>query len=114
MSAGRSSAASDTITQLEAARHLALSDAAYYPQIVPGVLPIIGPTATLELRRWGADFLAETFAIPIFATEQKERLVSVVLQMLKDYLETPAEDASVIKSTVQAVTSIYPLAFRYT
>lgn len=106
--------ANETITQLESARKLALGDAAYYPQIVPGVLPIIGANAQLELRRWGADFLAETFAAPGLVLEEKQRLSSVILQTLKDFLEIPGEDAAVIRSVVQVATSIYPFVFKYT
>lgn len=105
---------SETITQLESARKLALGDAAYYPQIVPGVLPIIGATAQLELRRWGADFLAETFAAPGLVSEEKQRLSLIILKTLKDFLEIPREDAAVITSVVQVATSIYPFVFRYT
>lgn len=106
--------ANDTIAQLESARKLALGDAAYYPQIVPGVLPIIGANAQLELRRWGADFLAETFAAPGLVPEEKQRLSLVILQTLKDFLEIPGEDAAVIRSVVQVATSIYPFVFKYT
>lgn len=108
------SSAAETIAQLEAARGLALGDGAFYPQIVPGVLPIIGPSAPVELRRWGTEFLAETLATASLSGEQKQALISVVLGKLKDYLEIPSEDATVLKSAVQAVTSIYPLVFRYT
>ncbi|TKA51253.1 hypothetical protein B0A49_11621 [Cryomyces minteri] len=111
---GAGSSANDTITQLNAARNLALGDAAYYPQIVPGVVPIIGANASLDLRRWGADFLAETFASPTLAGEEKQKLSLVVLQTLKDFLENPSEDTGVVKSVVQAAASIYPLVVRHT
>ena len=50
-----------TIQQLAAARSLALGDGRYYSSIIPGVLPIIGYSAaqSVEIQRWGADFLAE-------------------------------------------------------
>ncbi|KAI5309496.1 hypothetical protein KEM55_003118, partial [Ascosphaera atra] len=50
----------DQLAQLDTARNVVLGDAALYPQIVQGVLPIIGANAHLQLRRWGAEFLAET------------------------------------------------------
>ncbi|OCK96924.1 uncharacterized protein K441DRAFT_656220 [Cenococcum geophilum 1.58] len=108
------SIASETLSQLESARALALSDAAYYNQIVPGVLPIIGAgaNATLELRRWGADFLAETFASPTLGSEDKQRLSLQVLETLRENLET-VDDTGVVKSVVQAAASIYPLVFRH-
>ncbi len=103
----------DQLAQLDAARNLVLGDAAFYPQIVQGILPIIGAKARLELRRWGADFLAETFASPALASQQKERLSLLVLQTLQELLENPGEDAGVVKSVVQAAASIYPLVFRH-
>ena len=103
----------DQLTQLEAARQLVLADAVLYPQIVQGILPIVGATALLELRRWGADFLAETFASPTIAVQQKQTLGLVVLQTLRDLLEKPEEDVGVIKSVVQTAASVYGLVFRY-
>lgn len=103
----------DAVGQLEKARLLALSDPAFYAQIVPGVLPITGPTATLELRRWGADFLAETFACPTLPAAQKQQLSLLVLQTLKDFLDISGEDTAVIRSVVQCATSVYPLVFKH-
>lgn len=90
-----------------------LSDAALYPQVIQGILPIIGPQARLELRRWGAEFLAETFASPVFPSPQKESLVETVLPTLRDLLDDPAQDPAVVKSVVQTAASIYPLVFRH-
>lgn len=103
----------DQLAQLEAARQIVLADAGLYPQIVQGILPIVGANARLELRRWGAEFLAETFASPTFALYQKENAAVGVLQILKDLLEKPGEDAAVVKSVVQTAASIYSLVFRY-
>ena len=103
----------DQLAQLEAARQIVLADAGLYPQIVQGILPIVGVNARLELRRWGAEFLAETFASPAFAPYQKESSAVGVLQILKDLLEKPGEDAAVVKSVVQTAASIYSLVFRY-
>jgi symplekin len=105
-------APAEMIPQLEAARKLVLGDAHFYPQIVPGILPIIGPGAPLEVRRWGAEFLAETFASPILGNAQKDELSSVVLPNLRGLLEIPGEDAAVVKSVVQTVASVYSLIFR--
>ena len=104
---------SQQIQQLDDARKLVLSDVNYYPRIIQGILPIIGPTARVEFRRWGADFLAETFATPIVPAHQKETLSLVVLETLKAMIENPQEDAGVVKSVVQAAASIYPLVFRW-
>ena len=103
----------DQITQLNAARQIVLGDAKLYPQIVEGILPIIGANARLELRRWGAEFLAETFASPSIPSPTKEAMAVRVLQILKDLLEMPGEDVEVVKSVVQAAASVYGLVFRY-
>lgn len=103
----------DQLTQLEAARQLVLADSALYPQIVQGILPIVGASARLELRRWGAEFLAETFASPALGSAQKENLGVIVLQTLKELLEIPGEETTVVKSVVQAAASIYGFVFRY-
>ncbi|ORY08196.1 hypothetical protein BCR34DRAFT_13667 [Clohesyomyces aquaticus] len=100
--------------QLESARSLALGDGRYYPTIIPGVLPIIGPNAnaSLDTRRWGADFLAETFASPTWPSDAKEPSCLTVLPTLRAYLDD--NDTGVIKSAVQAAASIYPLVYRHT
>lgn len=103
----------DQLAQLEAARQIVLGDAGLYPQIVTGILPIVGANARLELRRWGADFMAETFASPAFALAPKEHSAVGVLGILKDLLEIPGEDAEVVKNVVQTAASIYSLVFRY-
>lgn len=103
----------DQIAQLNAARSLVLGDAAFYPQIVNGILPLIGANSRLELRRWGSDFLAETFASPALPTAQKEQLAANVLQTIRDILEVPESDVAVLKSVVQTAASLYPLIFRH-
>ena len=108
-----SSSVADQITKLEAARQLVLSDSTHYSAIFPGILPIIGPGSHVEIRRWGAEFLAEAFASPALSSQGKESLSIHVLQTLKELLETPNEDASVVKNVVQAAASIYGLVFRY-
>ena len=100
-------------TQLNAARQIVLGDALLYPQIVERILPIIGAKARLELRRWGAEFLAETFASPALSPQMKENMAVLVLQTLKDLLEVPGEDIEVVKAAIQAAASIYGLVFRY-
>lgn len=105
--------ATDQLTQLEAARQLVLADSVLYPQIVQGILPIVGPNARIELRRWGAEFLAESFASPALAPAQKESLSVIVLPILKELLEIEGEDVTVVKSVVQTAASIYGFVFRY-
>ncbi|KAA8642233.1 hypothetical protein EYZ11_008559 [Aspergillus tanneri] len=103
----------DQIAQLNAARNLVLGDAAFYNQIVNGVLPIIGARARLELRRWGSEFLAETFASPALPAAQKEQLGTDVLQTIRDILLLPEGDKLVLTNIVQTAASLYPLVFRH-
>lgn len=103
----------EQIKQLDDARKLVLGDANYYRDIIQGILPIIGRDARVELRRWGADFLAETFASPTLPAQQKEPLSLVVLETLKAMIENPLEDTAVVKSIVQTAASIYPLVVRW-
>lgn len=107
-----------TITQLNSARDIILKDSALYPQVVPGVLPVITASHPVELRRWGAGFLAETFASPVLDAREKQKLALGALDTLKGYLarddeRSEEEDEGVVKSAVQAVSSIYSLIFKY-
>ena len=103
----------DQIAKLEAARHLVLSEATHYAAIIPGILPIIGAHSHLEIRRWGAEFLAEAFASPALSTQAKEGLGVQVLQTIKELLELADKDTGVLKSVIQAAASIYGLILRY-
>ncbi|KAM0718497.1 hypothetical protein Q7P37_005567 [Cladosporium fusiforme] len=114
-------APADTIRQLNSARDIVLRDATIYPQVVPGVLPVIGISTPVEQRRWGADFLAETFASPVVNADDKQRMCvgSGMLDTLKGYLHRKEElgedeDPAVVKSAVQCAASVYPLVFRHT
>ncbi|KAL5381497.1 hypothetical protein DPSP01_007208 [Paraphaeosphaeria sporulosa] len=102
-------------THLEHARSLALTDSKYYPSLMPGVLPLIGPNsnASLEVQRFGADFLAEMFASPMWSAEAKQPIALLVLDTLKYYLDE-VHDRGVIKGAVQAAASVYPLVYRHT
>ena len=102
------------IPQLESARQLVLQDAQIYNQILPGILPIVGPTATLDVRRWGAEFFAEAFASPAMTTDQKEELGSQALPALRSMLEANGEDVAVLKSVVQSAASLYTPIFKRT
>ena len=101
------------LEQLDAARKLALGDVAFYPQITTGILQILGAHARLELRRWGADFLAEAFSSPVFPAAQKEQLAPGVLQTIQETLLLPETDPAVLQSLVQTAASLYPLVFRH-
>lgn len=103
----------DQIKQLDNARKLVLGDVSYYGQVVQGVLPIIGPSAHVKLRRWGSDFLAEVFSSPALPSSQKETLSLLVLETLKSLIEDPKEDSFVVTSAIQTCASVYPLAFKW-
>lgn len=103
----------DQIRQLNDARKLVLEDVKYYPNVVRGLLPIIGPTAPVELRRWGADFLAEAFATPALPNSEKETMQPYVLATLESLAQNDNEDPYVLRSVIQTAASIYPLALRW-
>ena len=103
----------EQLAQLNAARQLVLADAVLYPQIIQGVLPIVGVNASIEIRRWGADFLAETFASLAVTSQQKQSLSIVVLQTLRELLELPGQDIEVLKNVVQAAAGVYGHVFRH-
>lgn len=102
----------EMLGQLEQARKLALSDSAVYGQIVPRILPITGTAASVEVRRWGAEFIAEAFASPSLPSAQKEALTTDVMPIMRNMIETQAEDVTVVKNVIQAAASLYPLVFR--
>ncbi|KAH7023149.1 hypothetical protein EDB80DRAFT_558563 [Ilyonectria destructans] len=104
---------SDQIRQLDDARKLVLGDVKYYPSVVKGILPIIGPSAPLELRRWGAEFLAEAFATPALPNGEKETMQPYVLTTLESMIANDREDPQVLRSVIQTAASIYPLAMRW-
>ncbi|KAJ5744037.1 hypothetical protein N7533_008907 [Penicillium manginii] len=101
------------LNQLNAARNLVLGDAALYPQIVNGILPIVGANSRVELRRWGAEFMAETFSSPVLSVSLKEQLAPNVLQTIQDTLALPETDIAVLQALVQTAASLYPLVFRH-
>ncbi|KAH8202661.1 hypothetical protein TruAng_003147 [Truncatella angustata] len=103
----------DQIRQLSDARKLVLGDVSYYGQVIQATLPIFGPSAHVELRRWGADFMAEAFATPAVPLSQKETLSLLILDTLKDLVEDPNQDLLVLRSVVQTSASVYPLAMRW-
>lgn len=101
------------LANLALARRLVLGEPAHYPTIIPSLLPVINGSAHVELRRWGADFLAETFASPLIAPGTKETMAVTVLGLLKELIEDEAQDPHVVKSVVQVAASIYPAVIRW-
>lgn len=103
----------EQIRQLDDARKLVLANVGHYPMIVQGILPILSPSSLPPLRRWAADFLAEAFAAPAMPSREKESLSLFVLESIKGVLENANEDPLVLRSIIQAASSIYPLAMRW-
>lgn len=104
---------SDMLPKLEQVRQACLADSSQYVQVVPGIVPILQGAQAVDVRRWGADFIAEAFATPALQGHQKEQLISdTVMSLLRGMLENPNEDTAVVKSAVQASASIYPYVFR--
>jgi len=98
------------LQQLGEARTLVLKDPGYWPQVLQGTLPIItGPI--VEVRRWGADFLAETFSTPLVDARAKQELALACLDtLLRLANET---ETGILKSVAQCSASVYPIIFRH-
>ncbi|KAL5612343.1 hypothetical protein BROUX41_000125 [Berkeleyomyces rouxiae] len=110
-----SASVEEQIRQLNDARKLVLADVKFYPDVVKGILPILQPNTLVELRRWGADFLAEAFATPALSIKEKETMqVSGVIDTLETVLHNPNEDLHVLRSIILACASIYPVTLRWT
>ncbi|CUS08643.1 unnamed protein product [Tuber aestivum] len=104
------SSVEDQLQQLGNARALVLTDPVYWPQVLHGILPIVsGPV--VELRRWGADFLAETFSTPVVEAGEKLNLAVACLDTMVRLMDE--REAGILKSVVQCSASVYPLIFRH-
>ncbi|EWC45969.1 hypothetical protein DRE_04762 [Drechslerella stenobrocha 248] len=105
-------AVKDKIAQLNQARSLVLQDSQFYPDILKGILPVIvAPSSVIELRRWGSEFLAETFSSPLLAAQKKQELALTCLGPLITLLGEL--ETGILKNVIQCSSSIYPLIFRY-
>ncbi|KAI5817140.1 hypothetical protein BZA77DRAFT_43080 [Pyronema omphalodes] len=97
------------IAQLSSVRDLVLKDPSYWPQVVETVLSVI--TGKIELRRWGADFLAETFSTPVVDPRAKGELALKCLDTI--LLLVQEKETNILKSIVQCAASIYPMVFKH-
>lgn len=98
------------LQQLGEARNLVLKDPAYWAQVLHGILPLInGPIK--DVRRWGADFLAETFSTPVVDARAKQELALAALDTLLRLVNE--SDTGILKSVVQCSASVYPIIFRH-
>jgi symplekin len=101
------------LSKLDTLRELALTDPAHWEAIVSKVTEFMGNDQSVEVLRWGIQFLAEAFATPTLKMETKQKMSLQILDTLKNLLEMEAEDPMVISSVVQVAASIYPLVFRH-
>jgi symplekin len=104
----------EQIQQLNEARKIVLENPSYYQKIVEGILPAIRPSAPIELRRWGADFLAESLSTPVLSIPDKVGLTIAVLGTLRELVESQKEDPLVLRSAVIAAASAFPHVLRWT
>ncbi|KAH8885081.1 hypothetical protein GQ53DRAFT_367031 [Thozetella sp. PMI_491] len=102
----------EQLQQLNAARKIVLENPPYYDKIVKGTLPIL-QSPFVELRRWGADFLAESLATPVVSTRERENLTLAVLHKLQELVDNPNEDTLVLKSSIMAAATAYPVIMRW-
>ncbi|KAK6540997.1 hypothetical protein TWF694_008378 [Orbilia ellipsospora] len=100
------------LSHLNQAREIVLQDPKFYKDILGGILPhIVASDAAVELRRWGADFLAETFSSPRITPQTKQELALTCLEPLLTLLGEL--ETGILKNVIQSSSSIYPLIFRY-
>ncbi|KAL1870293.1 hypothetical protein VTK73DRAFT_2668 [Phialemonium thermophilum] len=113
MASNTLSSTREQIRQLEDARKLVLSEAKYYGQIVMSILPIMKSNSAVELRRWGAEFLAEAVSTPAVPPSMKTDLCLKTIGTLRDVVEEQNLDDIVLKSVIMAAASVYPLIVRW-
>jgi symplekin len=99
----------DQLRNLDQARLLVLKDPVYWPQIFRGILPVVA-IPTIELRRWGSRFLAETFSSPVLNPEVKQELAKESLDTL--LILVMEKDVEVAKNIAQCCASVYPFIFK--
>jgi symplekin len=122
MASDGASAGNGQMAQLESVRQMALVDGNHYKSVLSQIMPIFRSqhNPSLDLKAWGADFIAEAYSSPAFPVEDKQEVSNAALPVLKEFLElppgmqaAPVEQTGMIKSAIQAASSIYPHVFRY-
>jgi symplekin len=81
--------------------------------VVTSILPIVAAGNDVQVRRWGADFLAEALASPAVPIRAKEDLALKTIETLKSLVEEQNLDTYILKSIIMASASIYPLMMRW-
>jgi len=106
--------AADHVKQLNDARKQVLANPKLYSSVVKGVVPLLAATTQhLSIRRWTAEFVAETFSTPALPTREKDVLAPFVLDTIQTIVENQAEDVMVLRSMIQTAASLYPIALRW-
>jgi symplekin len=114
--ASTTKSATDHVKQLSDARKQVLANPKLYSSVVKGVVPLLANTGAsqhLSIRRWTAEFVAETFATPALPTREKDVLAPFVLDTIQTIVENAAEDTQVLRSMMQTAASLYPIALRW-
>lgn len=104
---------SSAMDKLQQARNAALENVTLYPQVMDPILGLVATSPTLELQIWVADFIAEALASPSLASDIKQEMGLKLLATLNSFLDRKEEDVSLLKSTILACASLYPLVFRH-
>ena len=118
-----SSAGNGQMAQLDAVRQMALVDPNNYKSVLTQIMPIFQSqnNPSPALRAWGADFIAEAYSSPAFPAEGKQEVSLAALPVIKELLEMSTaqqqaagmDQTAMLKSTIQAASSIYPHVFRH-
>ena len=100
------------LQHLKDARAIVLKQPDYWPQVLTTSMGMVTSTNSLiEVRRWCADFLAESFSTPMIDLSAKQELAVTCLDGLLQLSEET--EAGILKSVVQCSASVYPIIFRY-
>jgi symplekin len=103
----------EQLKQLQQARTVVLKDPNYWSSVVAGILPIVGQHNAVELRRWGADFIAEAVATPAVPLRAREDVCMKALGTIRMLLEEQGLDVVVLRSVILAAASVYPLVVKW-
>jgi symplekin len=102
-----------TLLQLAQARAASLENVALLPKVMGPVIGLATEHPSVELQRWAAEFMAETTATRRLTPDDRERLDLTLLPVIKSFLEAEHGDTVVLKASIQAAASLYPVIFRY-
>jgi symplekin len=95
------------------ARKAVLTEPSYWSSVVPSILPITTPNNAVEVRRWGADFIAEAAATPAVPNRVKEDVCLKILTTLRILIEEDNLDEMITRSVILAAASVYPFVVRW-